>query len=223
MLKEDQEKAISGTQKDSAREETSAVSGTMRISVQNRRYKPFHHLNHQHKEVEVRPGKRTSEATAVQRLLERYWHNFGDRCSFAHRQVEGQRGKERPKEDGDTSAVAVLKNVRQLGLRISGRRAAGILICFTEEHKSLGINSTSAILKSHTASRKHPRNKGPSLGKVPHQRSVFALNFDDRSQEETERQERCSDSLRLLHFPLSADHLLSYHPVLLPAHKLHLP
>ena len=33
----------------------------------------------------------------------------------------------------------------------------------------------------------------------------------------------CSDSLRLLHFPLSADHLLSYHPVLPPAHQLHLP
>ena len=33
----------------------------------------------------------------------------------------------------------------------------------------------------------------------------------------------CSDSLRLLHFPLSADHVLSYHPVLPPAHQLHLP
>ena len=33
----------------------------------------------------------------------------------------------------------------------------------------------------------------------------------------------CSDSFRLLHFPLSADHLLSCHPVLPPAHQLHLP
>ena len=33
----------------------------------------------------------------------------------------------------------------------------------------------------------------------------------------------CSDSLRLLLFPLFADHLLSYHPVLPPAHQLHLP
>ena len=32
-----------------------------------------------------------------------------------------------------------------------------------------------------------------------------------------------SGSLRLLHFPLSANHLLSYHPVLPPAHQLHLP
>ena len=33
----------------------------------------------------------------------------------------------------------------------------------------------------------------------------------------------CSDSLRLLHFLLSAHHLLSYHPALPPAHQLHLP
>ena len=33
----------------------------------------------------------------------------------------------------------------------------------------------------------------------------------------------CSDSLRLLHFRLSADHLLSCHLVLPPARQLHLP
>ena len=33
----------------------------------------------------------------------------------------------------------------------------------------------------------------------------------------------CSDSLRPLHFSLFAVHLLSYHPVLRPAHQLHLP
>ena len=41
--------------------------------------------------------------------------------------------------------------------------------------------------------------KGPSLGKmnvkVPHQRSPYAMKFEDRSQEETERQEqRCARS-----------------------------
>ena len=35
VLKEDQENAINGKQKDSVREETVVVSGTMRISVQN--------------------------------------------------------------------------------------------------------------------------------------------------------------------------------------------
>ena len=33
----------------------------------------------------------------------------------------------------------------------------------------------------------------------------------------------CSDSLRLLHFPLFPVHLLSYDPVLPPAHQIHLP
>ena len=39
-------------------------------------------------------------------------------------------------------------------------------------------------------------NKGTSLGKIqvksPHQRSPYAMKFEDRSQEETERQQRCA-------------------------------
>ena len=101
----------------------------------------------------------------MQRLPERYlheitlcdyWHphecqfhksesgcEFGDKCSFAHRQVEGQPSK-KPKKDGDKSAAAIMKDSTMIGLRISGHRAAGIFTDFTEEHKSLGINSTSA-------------------------------------------------------------------------------
>ena len=62
MLKEDKEFAISGKQKGSVREETSAVSGTMKITVQNRHQEKLHLLNHQHKEVEVRREKRASES-----------------------------------------------------------------------------------------------------------------------------------------------------------------
>ena len=40
--------------------------------------------------------------------------------------------------------------------------------------------------------------KGPSLGKIqvknPHQRSPYAVKFEDRSHEETERQQRCAQS-----------------------------
>ena len=56
-----------------------------------------------------------------------YWHppecqfyksesgcKFGEKCSFAHRQVEGQPSK-KPKKDGDKSAVAIVKDVRPLG------------------------------------------------------------------------------------------------------------
>ena len=60
VLKEDKEFAISGKQKGSVREETSVVSGTTGMSVQNRHQKPLHPLSHQHKEVEVRRGRRTS-------------------------------------------------------------------------------------------------------------------------------------------------------------------
>ena len=42
------------------------------------------------------------------------------------------------------------------------------------------------------------KRKGPSLGKinvkVPHQRSPYAMKFEDRSHEETERQKRCARS-----------------------------
>ena len=40
---------------------------------------------------------------------------FGDKCSFAHRQVEGQTCKQKKNKDGDKSAVATLKITRQLG------------------------------------------------------------------------------------------------------------
>ena len=41
VLREDQENAINGKQKDSVREEIVVVSGTMRISVQNRHQRPL--------------------------------------------------------------------------------------------------------------------------------------------------------------------------------------
>ena len=62
VLKEEKEFAIRGKQNGSVREETNAVSGTTVMNVQNRHRKPLHPLNHQHKEVEVRRGKTTSEA-----------------------------------------------------------------------------------------------------------------------------------------------------------------
>ena len=68
VLKEEMEFAISGKQKGSVREETSAVSGTTVMSVQNRHRKPLHPLSHQHQEVEVCREKGASEAGV---LLER--------------------------------------------------------------------------------------------------------------------------------------------------------
>ena len=63
-----------------------------------------------------------------------------------------------------------------------------------EEHKSLGTNSTSTIHESYAASCKHPRKQRSVVRKiqvkVPHQCSLYAMKFEDRSQEESERQER---------------------------------
>ena len=52
VLKEDKEFAISGIYKGSVREETSVVSGAMKISVRNRHRKLLHFLDNQHKEEE---------------------------------------------------------------------------------------------------------------------------------------------------------------------------
>ena len=54
VLIEDKEFAVNGKRKGSVREETSVVSDTMKISVQNRHQKRLHLLRHQHKEVELR-------------------------------------------------------------------------------------------------------------------------------------------------------------------------
>ena len=59
-----------------------------------------------------------------------------------------------------------------VGLRISGHRAAGFFIVFTEEHKSLGTNSTSTIHKSCAASCKHPRKQRSVARKNSNQRMV---------------------------------------------------
>ena len=95
--------------------------------------------------------------------------------------------------------MAVLKNVRQL-------------VCVFEDteppeslpflRKSPTVLGSSTVHKSNAASCIR-ENRGPSLGKmqvkVPHQRSPHAVKFEDRSQEETERQERCArgDAWRL--------------------------
>ena len=64
--KRTKENAINGNQKDSVREETSEVSGTMEINGKSRLQNPLHPPYHQHKEVEVRREKEASEAAVFQ-------------------------------------------------------------------------------------------------------------------------------------------------------------
>ena len=70
--------------------------------------------------------------------------------------------------------------------------------------ESFGINPTSTTHTVYaTSSASIRENKGPSFGKIQvkiqHQRSPYAMKFEDRSHEETERQERCArgDAWRL--------------------------
>ena len=137
-----------------------------------------------------------------------YWHppkcqffrfesgcKFGDKCSLAHRQVEEQPNR-RPKKGGDKRVVAILKDARQLGCVFQDTEPPESLLISRKSTKVLG---SIRRLRCTKATQRHANireNKGPSLGqihvKVPLQRSPNATKFEDRSQEETERQERCA-------------------------------
>ena len=105
----------------------------------------------------------------------------GDTCLCPHFNVDEQpnrrpkKGYPKRRESEDKSAVAIVKSVSQLGLCITRLRCTPTL-----RHASIGDR------------------KGPSLGKIQvkprHQRSHNATKFEDRSHEETERQERCAQS-----------------------------
>ena len=101
---------------------------------------------------------------------------FGDKCSYAHRQVDEQLSK-KSKKNGDKIAVAMLKNTRQLG-------------CVFQDMEP--PKSSSKAVARHA----NIRDQNPSLGMIcpgePHQRNPHAPKFEDRSQEETEWQERCA-------------------------------
>ena len=220
VLKEDWENAINGKQKDNVREEIIAVSGSMKIRVQNRHQSPLRLLNHRQKRmVEVHREERVSEAgvhlgslldnraeiTSKVRARDHlvfFWHppecqfyktesgcKFGDECSFMHRQVEGQPSL-KTKKDGDKSAVAILKDARQLGCVFQDIELPESSSILRRSTKVLGpirrVQFSEATLR-HANIRE---GKGPIQIKNPHRRSPYAPKFEDRSQEETERQER---------------------------------
>ena len=134
--------------------ETIAVSGTMSISVQNRHSRIFLRdllrgkMREMRREPEVPvvrvpsgimarlPCKDYLNGTCTTPFCEK-WHppeclfyksekgcRFGEKCSYAHRQVDKQPSKRSKKNDGK-SAVAMLKRTRQLGcvFQDMGRRS----------------------------------------------------------------------------------------------------
>ena len=135
---------------------------------------------------------------------------FGEKCSYAHRQVEEQPSK-RSKKNGDKSAVAMLKRNED-----PSRTGRPVLNAYSSSTRQLGCVSqdmeppkSSSILRKSSNKRKpircvkftkaiarHTkiRYQNPSLGYIcpgePHQRSPNAPKFEDRSQEGTEWQEQ---------------------------------
>ena len=88
-----------------------------------------------------------------------------------------------------------VENYTTIELRKSRYGAAGALIDFTEEIKHTETNPMCSIHKSRrTSCWRWDQNS--SFGMIcpgdPHQRNPNASKFEDRSQEETERQERCA-------------------------------
>ena len=189
VLKEDKENATNGMQKDSVREETNAVSG----SVQNQHQKPLHPLSHQHKEVQVRRGKGTPEAgvhlespidsraeTSYKVICIKlpcdYWHPpechfcksesgcaFGNKCSFPYRKVEEQPSK-KLKKDGDKSAVAFfLKALRQLGCVFQDTAPPEFLSILRKGTKVSGPIRRVRFTKATQRHADIRENKGPSL------------------------------------------------------------
>ena len=95
-------------------------------------------------------------------------------------------------KNGDKSAVAILKNTRQLGCVYQDMEPKSSSVLW----KSSNIMNPIRCVQFTKAVLRHAniRDQKPSLGVIcpgdPHQRDPNAPNFEDRSQEETGRQER---------------------------------
>ena len=119
---------------------------------------------------------------------------FGEKCSYAHRQVDEQPSK-KSKKNGDKSAVAMLKSSRQLGCvsqDMEPPKSSSILRKSSNVLKPIRcVQFTEAVVRDANI-----RDENPSLGMIcpgdPHQRNPNVPKFEDRSQEETEWQERCA-------------------------------
>ena len=86
-----------------------------------------------------------------------------------------------------------MKEYTTIGLRISGYGAAEVFIDFAEELRHTEANLMCSIHQSRATSRQHSRPKTIAWDNLPRCSSPAkpqAPKFEDRSQEETERQER---------------------------------
>ena len=87
------------------------------------------------------------------------------------------------KKDADKSAVAMLRNVRQLGCVFQDAEPPESLSIIRKNPKVLGASRRGQF------TCKHPREQ---RSVAPHQCSPYAMKFEDRSQDETETGAMCS-------------------------------
>ena len=119
---------------------------------------------------------------------------FGEKFSYAHRQVE-ERPSKRSTKNVDKSAVAMLKRTRQLGCVFQDMeppKSSSILRESSDILKPIRcVRFTKAVVRHADI-----RDQNPSAGMIcpgdPHQRNPNAPKFEDWSREETEWQERCA-------------------------------
>ena len=125
-------------------------------------------------------------------LQVRKWMQNWEKCSYAHRQVDEQPGT-RSKKNGDKSAVTILKITRQLGCvsqNMEPPKSTTILRKSSNILKPIRcVRFTKAVLR-HANIRDQILLLGMICPGDPQQRSPNAPKFEDRSQEETEWQER---------------------------------
>ena len=117
-----------------------------------------------------------------------------EKSALSHRQVDEQPSK-RSQKNGDKSAVAMLESTRQLGCVFQDMeppKSTTILRKSSNRLKPIRcVKFTKAVVRHADI-----RDQNPSLGMIcpgdPPQRNPNAPKFEDRSQEETEWQERCA-------------------------------
>ena len=120
---------------------------------------------------------------------------FGEKCSYAHRQVDEQPSKR--SKNGDKSAVALLKNTRRLVCvfqDVEPPKSSSILRKSSDIRKPIRcVQFTKAVVR-----HAYTRDQNPSLGMIcpgePHQRNPNAPKFEDRSQEDRVARARCPRS-----------------------------
>ena len=129
---------------------------------------------------------------------------------FPHYKVDEQPNKKPKKsyhshkgrESDDKNAVAIAKMISQMGCvsedseLLDSQR--GKQARRNPMQKVLGPNRRVRSTQSTLRQASIRENRGPSLGKIQvkprHRRSPYAMKFEDQSQEETERQQRCARS-----------------------------